>query len=84
MGWRCSLQGWGCSVATALSASDALDRAQAMRPDVIIADYHLDDGTGIEAVSRVRAMVGAAIPALLLLPTEPPRFAARPRCMRLP
>ena len=27
----------------------------AVTPDIILADYHLDDGTGIEAVAAVRA-----------------------------
>ncbi len=43
-----------------------------MRPDVLIADYHLDDGTGIEAVSRVRDAAGSCIPALLVTADRTP------------
>ncbi len=66
------LQGWGCTVATALSPEEALSRTEGLRPDVIIADYHLDDGTGIEAVSRVRSRLGATIPALLVTADRTP------------
>jgi CheY-like chemotaxis protein len=66
------LEGWGCKVATALSAADALGRVETAKPDIIIADYHLDDGTGIEAVRRVRARLGLAVPALLVTADRTP------------
>ena len=34
-------------------------------PDVIIADYHLDDGDGVAAIGALRAAFGADIPAIL-------------------
>jgi CheY-like chemotaxis protein len=34
-------------------------------PDVIIADYHLDDGDGIAAIESMRGAFGASIPAIL-------------------
>jgi CheY-like chemotaxis protein len=40
-------------------------RAFGAPPDVIIADYHLDDGDGIEAIGALRAAFGADIPAIL-------------------
>ncbi|MDB5524218.1 MAG: hybrid sensor histidine kinase/response regulator [Rhizobium sp.] len=54
-GMRTLLGGWGCAVETAASIHDcqAIDR-----PDVVIADYHLDDGTGIEAIVRLKAAFG--------------------------
>lgn len=60
------LEGWHCEVATATSANAALEAAGSNPPDVIIADYHLDDGTGVEAISRIRAYLGATIPALIV------------------
>jgi CheY-like chemotaxis protein len=35
-------------------------------PDLVIADYHLDDGSGIGAILRLRALYGRDIPALLI------------------
>ena len=38
--------------------------ACAMTPDLIIADCHLDQGTGTEAIAALRQAVGHAIPAI--------------------
>jgi CheY-like chemotaxis protein len=55
---------WGCAVVTASGVEEALARLQP-RPDVVIADYHLDDGDGLTAIAAIRAKLGAAIPAVL-------------------
>ena len=60
---------WGYSVVTASSDEAALiqltEREQ--RPDLIISDYHLANGTtGIEAIERINAAFGASIPAILI------------------
>ena len=62
------LSGWGCTVlrAGSLSAIEALASDRQSAPDIVIADYHLDDGTGIEAVLKLRALFGGTIPGLLL------------------
>ena len=67
-GMRLLLSGWGCEVATAdsLAAVDALLSGAADAPNAIIADYHLGDGTGIEAIDRVRAAFGPELPGLLV------------------
>ena len=51
------LEGWGCIVIMAQNAADAVEqlRRGAQAPDIILADYHLDDGTGVEAVAALRA-----------------------------
>jgi Na+/proline symporter/CheY-like chemotaxis protein len=67
-GMRVLLEGWGCAVVTAASSADAVARlgAQGVIPDVIIADYHLDDGDGVEAVRLVRGALNTHAPATLL------------------
>lgn len=62
------LSGWGCDVrvAESVSAAAAIGGDGSPRPDAILADYHLDDGTGIDAIARVRQHFGASIPALLI------------------
>ena len=60
---------WGYFVITAASDESALiqlaERAQ--RPDLIISDYHLANGkTGIEAIERIDAALGMAIPTILI------------------
>jgi len=63
------LEGWGASVLAAGStgAALALMRDIGAPPDIILADYHLDDGdTGVEAIRALRAAAGTAIPAIML------------------
>jgi len=56
-GMQVLLEGWGCRAVTAKNAAEALARLAegGARPDIILADYHLDGGTGVEAVAAVRA-----------------------------
>ncbi|MBE3636984.1 PAS-domain containing protein [Mangrovicoccus sp. HB182678] len=63
------LEGWGASVFGTCSAEEALAVTAeiGIPPDLILADYHLDDGaTGVEAITAVRRAAGAAIPALMV------------------
>lgn len=63
------LTGFNCQVLTAGSQTDALNAVdQSLRlPDLIITDFHLGrDSTGLEAVSRVRALTEEDIPAVLV------------------
>lgn len=62
------ISGWGCTIgqAASLAALDGIIESQEAPPDMIIADYHLGDGTGIEAIERLRAAYHAGIPALLI------------------
>jgi CheY-like chemotaxis protein len=41
-------------------------RERGVAPDIILADYHLDVGTGIETVSAVRTAAHAQIPAIII------------------
>jgi CheY-like chemotaxis protein len=68
-GMRGILQGWGCQVDTAASGDAALAclEADGARLDLIISDSRLGDGeSGIDAIARLRAAAGAAIPALVI------------------
>jgi Na+/proline symporter/signal transduction histidine kinase len=62
------LKGWGATTLLAAGVTDAeaAVRAAAERPDIILADYHLDEGTGLEAVRRVREAVSADVPAVII------------------
>jgi CheY-like chemotaxis protein len=63
-GMQILMQKWGCRVTTAASCEAALSVLKDP-PDVIIADYHLDDGDGLAAIQHVRDKFGAHIPAVL-------------------
>jgi CheY-like chemotaxis protein len=61
------LRSWGCRVVTAPSDQDALARLNGTAPDLIISDFHLQEGrTGIEAIAELRHALGGAIPAFLV------------------
>lgn len=67
-GMRTLLEGWGCTVATA----GGYDEAAAIfpageRPDVVLVDYHLNDGeTGDVAISRLNAHFDRRVPAIMI------------------
>lgn len=63
------IERWSCTVASAPSTDElvALVEAHGQRPDVILADFHLDhDRTGLEAIERLRTRFAAAIPAIVV------------------
>jgi CheY-like chemotaxis protein len=59
-----------------LAAHDVASAVAAARsaspPDVILADYHLDQETGLEAVIAVRNAVQASIPAIFITADHSP------------
>ncbi|MFZ1773268.1 MAG: hybrid sensor histidine kinase/response regulator [Rhizobiaceae bacterium] len=67
-GMRQLLESWNCSVYTIGGTADlAQPKASAIpAPKIILADYHLDSETGIDAIKALRRRFGQDIPALLL------------------
>lgn len=61
------LRGWGCSCNAAGSITEALDLARISPPDLLICDYRLrEHRSGLEAIAALRALLGNALPALLI------------------
>jgi signal transduction histidine kinase len=56
------------SVIPTVSSEEALEALETMEsmPSLILADYHLDHGTGLEAVRGVRRACGKDIPAIMI------------------
>ncbi len=73
-GMEALLTGWGCTVMTGPSAAKALRAlSEAGRnPDVILADYHLDLGTGPIAVASIREACNLEIPAIIITADHSP------------
>ena len=72
-GMRTLLGGWGCQVITASSIGDALQRLEnGDRPDAIIADFHLNNETGLQAIDALRGLLGTATPAVLITADRSP------------
>jgi Na+/proline symporter/CheY-like chemotaxis protein len=68
------LASWGCTVHTAGSFGEAVSRVlgEGLRPDVLVADYHLDEGNGLDLIASLRAALAADIPAVLLTADRSP------------
>jgi CheY-like chemotaxis protein len=60
------LQGWGCRVYAYTSLAAFMAEKPGMVPDLILADYHLDDESGLDAIVGLRSMFSSPIPAMLL------------------
>ena len=67
-GMRTLLEGWGCVPLTAGNAEQAsvLVTGMGIRPDIILADFHLDGSTGFEAISTLRATANLHVPAVII------------------
>jgi two-component system, sensor histidine kinase len=62
------LEGRGVKAIPTVSADEALEALESIgaAPDVIVADYHLDDGTGLEAIKQLRKSCGQSVPAIIV------------------
>ncbi|MEH3126509.1 hybrid sensor histidine kinase/response regulator [Agrobacterium cavarae] len=71
------LSGWGCEVSQAASEGD-LDAVlgKVGIPDLVVADYHLAEGTGIDLILHLRERLKAQIPALLITADRTPEVRA--------
>jgi Na+/proline symporter/CheY-like chemotaxis protein len=67
-GMQALLGGWGCEVITASSGREALRllRKDGEIPDVLLVDYHLDEGNGLSAITDIRWKYGPDLPAVLI------------------
>jgi Na+/proline symporter/CheY-like chemotaxis protein/nitrogen-specific signal transduction histidine kinase len=73
-GMKALLDGWGCRVAAVPGLAGAMNAIKdGARPDVLLVDYHLDDGTGIDAIRALRAKLGGEIPAALVTAERSPQ-----------
>ncbi|MFL5160614.1 MAG: NahK/ErcS family hybrid sensor histidine kinase/response regulator [Microvirga sp.] len=73
-GMRLLLSGWGCDTWTAsdLETAHRALRAHKAVPEVIIADYHLDDTDGLELIRALRWKTQVDTPAVLVTADRTP------------
>jgi CheY-like chemotaxis protein len=67
-GMTALLSGWGSAPIVAKHAREAvkLARAHGRPPDLMLVDYHLDEGDGLAAIADLRWKLGEEIPAILI------------------
>ncbi len=78
-GMEALLVGWGVTVVKARDQKDAsaqlsqLVKETGHGPDILLVDYHLDDGNGIDAVVQLRWRFGGDLPAALITADRGPQ-----------
>ena len=62
------LESRGLKPVPTVSVEEALEATESLSspPELIIADYHLDRGTGLDAINALRQRLGSAIPAIIV------------------
>ncbi len=61
------LRQWGCETKAVRNFSEASDLTGGPAPDIVLADYHLDNGeTGLKSVRLMRRVFGAKLPVIVL------------------
>ncbi|HEV2560041.1 MAG TPA: NahK/ErcS family hybrid sensor histidine kinase/response regulator [Microvirga sp.] len=73
-GMRLLLAGWGCQVLVAPDLKKALEAVRTSRitPEAIVADYHLDEGDGLDVIKSLRWTLKTDMPAVLVTADRTP------------
>jgi Na+/proline symporter/signal transduction histidine kinase/ActR/RegA family two-component response regulator len=73
------LSGWGCAPILAKNAREAikLSRTAVRPPDLMLVDYHLDEGDGLAAVADLRKKLGGDTPAIMITADRSPDLRER-------
>ncbi len=65
-GMKTLLTGWGCTIHTFSNADELLDAVDGLSPDILLADYHLDDEDGLQVIARARSLLQSDLPSILI------------------
>jgi CheY-like chemotaxis protein len=78
---RMLLEHWRCRVIQAVDVGQALKLIadDERMPDLILADYHLEDETGVDCIEAIRRHSGYSIPAILITADRSPAVEAEVR-----
>ncbi len=84
-GMRLLLERWGCRVST-FTGLDAVEqqRPALPAPDIVLADYHLDRGDGLDAIRALRTMFGEELAAGLVTADRSTEVRAAAEAMDVP
>lgn len=78
-GMKSLLTAWGCVAVVAARQRDAVAELARLKlaPAAILADYHLDEGDGVDAIVALRWKFGADLPAALITADRSPEMRER-------
>jgi Na+/proline symporter/signal transduction histidine kinase/CheY-like chemotaxis protein len=80
------LSGWGCETLKARNLKDATQaiRTSGMEPNILLVDYHLDEGNGVDVIAGLRWKLHQDIPAILITADRSPELKAEARKSEIP
>ncbi len=78
------LESWGVTPLRAANPEQAQDAAAQRRPDIILADYHLDEDDGLSLIIALRARLGADLPAVLITADRSPAVRQAATALQVP
>jgi Na+/proline symporter/signal transduction histidine kinase len=84
-GLRELLGNWECRVMTATGTAEAISQLAngSALPDIVLADYHLEEETGVDCIDKVRLCAGYQIPAILITADRSPDVEMEARGSKL-
>ncbi len=73
-GMTALLKNWGCLIWTVQTGEEALAivRSAARSPDIVLTDYNLDKGNGLDVIAALHAKIDPALPAVLFTADRSP------------
>jgi Na+/proline symporter/signal transduction histidine kinase/ActR/RegA family two-component response regulator len=57
---------WGCQVHLFAGSAELRPKIDSIKPDIVLADYHLDRENGLEVIAMARAAIKLDLPAILI------------------
>lgn len=76
---------WGCEVLVAADQEQALQQLQGQAPDLLVVDYHLDNGvTGCDVVRALRAHFAQPIPAVMITADRSDQCRVQLQALKVP
>ena len=83
-GMRALLERWGCRVTTAVDGAEARAQTAAQRPDVILADFHLDPEDGLDLLGELQRALEPAPAGVLITADRGESLRLRAAALGLP
>ena len=80
------LSGWGCEVMISRDLGSALDviKSKKAQPDIVLVDYHLDSGNGLDTIMGLKWKISRDLPAILITADRSPGLKAEADKKQIP
>ena len=85
-GMKALLAGWGCRTLRAKNFKEATQtiRHEDVDPNIVLVDYHLDEGNGVDVIAGLRWKLRHDLPAILITADRSPELKAEASANNIP